>query len=133
MKKAYVAAAAATMFIAATAFAQMGGMQHEGMGQQGDMQHGQMMSPEMMKDMSGAMNHMIEMMRTMSHTMGHKNISEHMKMSEMAVVMEDMSIMMHDMSQRMATGSMSPADTKQMRDRINEMQRRMKALEKPEK
>ncbi len=126
----------------ATALAQMGGgtmgggkeggMQREGMGSEGKMS-GQMMSPEMMKDMSGTMNHMIEMMQMMSHTMGHKTVTEHMKMSDMAGVMEEMSGMMHTMSQHMAKGQMSPADTKKMQGQLEIMKKKMEAMGKEEK
>ncbi len=135
MKKMLAVAVLILGFTVTIAFAQMGGgktggMQHEGMGGQQGMMQGQMMGPEMMKDMSGTMNHMMDMMKTMSHTMSHKTVTEHMKMSEMAGVMEDMSVMMHEMSQHMAKGTMSPADSKMMRERINVMQEKMKAVEK---
>ncbi len=68
-----------------------------------------MMSPEMMKDMSGTMNHVIEMVQRMSHTMGHRT-DEHMKMSQMAGMMEEMPGKMHTVSQHMAKGEMSPED-----------------------
>jgi len=132
MKKIFLATAAMIALSAVTLFAQMGGgmkegQKHEGRGSQ-HMMGGQMMGPEMMKDMSGVMNHMVEMMQSMSHTMGHKTVTEHMKMSEMSKVMEDMSVMMHTMSQNMAKGQMSPADTKNMREQLNMMKKKMEAM-----
>jgi hypothetical protein len=138
MRKMVLSTVIAIAFGAVTAFAQTsggtmgggtGGMQHEGMGSQGMMQGG-MMSPEMMTDMSGVMNHMMEMMQMMSHTMGHRTVTEHMQMSEMAGMMEEMSGMMHTLSQHMAKGEMGPADTKKMQGQLELMKKKMEAMGK---
>jgi len=134
MKKILVLTGMIISLTVATALAQMGGgkeggMQREGMGSESKMS-GQMMSPEMMKDMSGNMNHMIEMMQMMSHTMGHRTVTEHVKMSEMAGMMEELSGMMHTMSQHMAKGGMSPADTKKMQGQLELMKKKVDAMGK---
>ena len=108
---------------AGVAFAQMGGQQSQQM-------MGGQMSQEMMRDMTGMMNHMVEMMQMMSHTMGHKTVTEHMKMTEMAGMMEEMSVMMHTMAQNMTKGQMTPADTKKLRAQLDAMKKKMEAMGK---
>jgi len=131
MKK-ILAAAAVIGLAAGAAFAQMEGMKHDGMGsgQSSEMKKGEhMMSPEMMKDMSGMMNHMIEMMKQMSHSMGHRTVTEHMKMNDMAKVMKEMSGVMNEMADQMAKGKVDPAVMKKMQERIKMMTQVMEKTE----
>ena len=53
-----------------------------------------MMSPEMMKDMTGMMKQMNEMMRS-CHPLGHMTVTDHAKMQDMAKVMRDMAAQMN--------------------------------------
>src|SRR5512135_2548555 len=85
MKKILVVTGMIIGLTAVTALAQMsgGGTGGQQPPQSGDMMVSQMMSQEMMRDMSGMMRQMNEMMQKLSHTMEHKTVTDHAMMQDM--------------------------------------------------
>ena len=74
-----------------------------------------MMSQEMMKDMTGMMKQMNEMMQKLSHPLGHMTVTDHAKMQDMAKVMRDMAAQMNEMAAHMEKGEMDKATVKKCR------------------
>jgi hypothetical protein len=147
MKRIVIMAAALIAFTAATAMAQMGG--HGGMmGGHGEMTGGQqhpgmmssqhsqqmmgqqMMHQNMMRDMTRMMSQMNQMMQTMSHTMYQERAMDHTGMQEMSQMMKEMSVTMGDMSEHMAQGTMDPALTNKMQERMKTMNQMMENIQK---
>jgi hypothetical protein len=130
MNKILSAAVVIIGFTASAALAQMGG--HEGMGSQQShqMMGGQMMSQEMMKDMTGMMRQMNEMMQKLSHPMGHMTVTDHAKMQDMAKVMRDMAAQMNEMAAHMEKGEMDKATVKKMQERMKAMNQSIENLQK---
>jgi hypothetical protein len=140
MKRQLATTAAILGFAAVSAHAQMsGGMTggHGGMPGQGmsgqhsqQMMGGQMMNQEMMRDMSGMMRQMTDMMQGMSRAIDQHPMMDQDRMRDMAKLMEDMSATMREMSQQMAQGKMEPAMTRRMEERAGQMNRMLEELKK---
>lgn len=144
MKQATRLTAAVLGLSATVALAQMGSGQGGMMGGQGaagaprhgmgtqqsqQMMGGQMMSQEMMRDMSGMMRQMDGMMQNMSHMMEQQPMMDQAHRQEMSKLMQEMSTTMRDMSKQMGQGKMDPATTKQMQDRIQRMDQMLRKLQ----
>lgn len=121
---------AGVLLVATSAAAQMGGHDgtqnqppQPGMGmQQGQqMMGGQMMSQQMMHDMSGMMQDMNAVMANMSHQMERGQNMGAEDRREMSRLMQEMSDGMHDLSQQMTQGKMDPGTAQKMRQRIHRM------------
>jgi hypothetical protein len=123
------ASIAAFAVLAATAFGQMGkgtmgGMQGEGP------ELPQTMSQDMMQNMTGVMTQMSEMMRKLSHPMGHMTVTEHAKMQDMAKVMREMAVAMTDLSLQMEKGKMDKATADRLQKEITAMKKTLEELKK---
>lgn len=94
------------------------------------MMGGQMMSQEMMRDMSGMMRQMNDMMQNLSRVMDKQQPMDSARMHDMSKLMQEMSVTMGDMSKQMAQGKMDPAMTKQMQERIKHMNQALDKLRK---
>ena len=140
MKRQLATTAAILGFAAVSAHAQMpGGTMggHGGMGAPGQgmsvqqsqqMMGGQMMNQEMMRDLSGMMRQMNDMVQSMSRAIDQHPMMEQDRMRDMAKLMEDMSATMREMSQQMAQGRMNPAMTRRMEERAGQMNRMLEEL-----
>lgn len=91
---------------------------------------GQMMSEDMMHDMSEMMKQMNSMMQKLSHPMEHMTVTEHAQMQRMAQIMRDMAAEMNEMATHMEKGSMDRATVKKMQERMKAMDREIDALKK---
>ena len=136
MKTQLSLSAVAFALTASMAWAQMpggqGGTSGQGMGtqQSQQMMGGQMMSQEMMHDMSGMMRQMNDMMQNLSRVMDKQQPMDSARMHDMSKLMQEMSVTMGDMSKQMAQGKMDPAMTKQMQERIKRMNQTLDTLQK---
>ncbi|MCL5022431.1 MAG: hypothetical protein M1497_03530 [Nitrospirae bacterium] len=87
-------------------------------GQKGGMEKGQMMSREMLQNMTGMMSQMDELLEKMAHPMGHRTITEHRTMDEMGRIMRDMAAQMNEMATHMEKGSMDQATVGKMHEKM---------------
>lgn len=110
-------------------FAQMGGQQKEGMGSS-QMKGGQMMSRDMMSNMTEMMKHMNEMMERLSHPMRHRTVTDHTQMYEMGKVMRKMAAEMNEMAAHMEKGEMDAATSQKMQERMKAINGEIEALRK---
>jgi len=107
----------------------MTGTQHDAHHQGGQMMTGNMMKGDMMKGMVGTMTQMNQMMQKMSGMMEKHPAMDMKAMGDMATMMDGMATMMQDMSKHMKQGQMNSDLSKQMRDRMTGMGKKMDALE----
>jgi len=110
-------------------FAQMGGQEKEGMGSS-QMKGGQMMSRDMMANMTEMMKHMNEMMERLSHPMHHMTVTDHTQMSEMGNVMRKMAVEMNEMATHMEKGEMDAATANKMQEKMKAINEEIEALRK---
>jgi hypothetical protein len=110
-------------------FAQIGGQQKEGMGSS-QMKGGQMMSRDMMSNMTEMMKHMNEMMERLSHPMHHMTVTDHTQMNELGKVMRKMAAEMNEIAAHMEKGEMDAATSKKMHERMKAINREIEALRK---
>lgn len=140
MKTMFSMVVAALGMAGAVALAQMGGgpgqggagahRQDMGTQQSQQMMSGQMMSQEMMRDLSGMMRQMNDMMQNMSRMMDSPQAMDQARTRDMSKLMQEMSVNMRDLSQQMAQGKMDPKTTKQMQERLDRMNRTLNNLQK---
>jgi len=140
MKKMFPMVVAAFGMAATVALAQMGGGPGQGGAgahrqdmstqQSQQMMGGQMMSQEMMRDVSGMMRQLNDTMQGMSRALDSSRPMDAAHARDMSKLMQEMSTTMRDLSQQMAKGKMDPATTKQMQDRINRMNQTLNTLQK---
>jgi methyl-accepting chemotaxis protein len=142
MKRILLIAAAVIGLTALTAFAQMGGGTMGGQGkQQGgmmgsqsqQMMGNQMMSQDMMHDMSGMMKQMSEMMQKLSHPMGHLTVTEHGKMQDMGKIMHEMAAQMNEMAAHMERGKLDQGAVKKMHEKMQSLNHDLDDMQKNEK
>ncbi|MDH4231742.1 MAG: DUF4175 domain-containing protein [Nitrospirota bacterium] len=117
----------ALIFIAPSSFAQMGGGM---MGEQKGMVKGQMMSKDMMHDMSEMMKQMNGMMQKLSHPMEHMTITEHSQMQRMGQIMRNMASEMNEMATHMEKGSVDRPTVKKIQERMKAINQEIDALQK---
>lgn len=110
----------------------MGDRQHEGTGSR-EMDNRQMMDRDMMRNMTGMMGQMNDMMQKMTNTMKDKTTMEHMKMGDMAKIMNEMSGQMREMADRMEKGNMDQATMNKMQERMKAMNQSIENLQKENK
>ncbi len=91
---------------------------------------GQMMSPEMMRDMSGMMKQMNDLMQKMSHTMEHRTVTDHAMMQDMGKMMHEMAGQMNEMGTHMEKGKMDEATVKKMHEKMQAMNRKLDEIQK---
>ncbi len=128
----FISCVVVTVFIAAYSFAQMGDQQKEGMGSS-QMKGGQMMSQDMMKNMTEMMKKMNGMMERLSHPMHHMTVTDHTQMNELGKVMRKMASEMNEMAIHMEKGGMDAATAKKMQERMKAIDRDLEALQKKNK
>ncbi len=124
MKRSAVLVIIISLFLALPLYAQTGGQKGE---------KGGMMSKEMLQSMSGMMSQMNELLQKMSHPMGHRTVTEHVKMHEMATIMRDMATQMNEMSAHMEKGGMDQASAKKMHNKLEEISRSIEKIQKESK
>lgn len=140
MKKMIVIVAVTFGMAGTTVLAQMdGGMgaqggagahrQDTGTQQSQQMMSGQMVSQEMMRDMSGMMRQMNDMTQSMSRVMESSRTMDPARARDMSKLMQEMSVNMRELSQQMAKGNMDPKTTQQMQERINRMNQTLNNLQ----
>lgn len=117
---------------ASRSFAQMGGQQKEGMGSS-QMKGGQMMSHDMMANMTDMMKQMNEMMERLSHPMHHMTVTDHKQMNDLGKVMRKMAGEMNEMAAHMEKGEMEAATAKKMQERMKAIDQELETLKKKNK
>jgi hypothetical protein len=117
----------ALIFIVTSSFAQMGGGM---MGEQKEMVKGQMMSEDMMHDMSEMMKQMNGMMQKLSHPMGHMTVTEHAQMQRMAQIVRKMATQMNEMATHMEKGAVDRVTVKKMQEHMKAIDQEIDALQK---
>ncbi len=110
-------------------FAQMGSQQKEGMGSS-QMKGGQMMSRDMMANMTEMMRQMNGMMERLSHPMHHMTVTDHTQMNELGKIMRKMAAEMNEMAAHMEKGEMDAATAAKMRERMKAIDLELKAMQK---
>ncbi len=124
---------------AATAFAPMGGQQKQqpegmtGSRQSSQMMGGQMMSQEMMHDMSGMMRQMQSLMQRMSMTMDRKQVMDHSQRQDILRTLDGMIITMKEMFQQIGKGKINPELMSKMQERMKYMNKVMDGMQKGNK
>lgn len=103
----------------------MGGPHHPS----GQMMSGNMMKGDMMKGMVGTMSQMNQMMQKMAGMMEKHTGMDMKAMGDMSRMMEDMAAMMKDMAGHMKQGQMTGDMSKQMRERMAGLGKKMDALD----
>ena len=117
---------------ASYSFAQMGGQQKEVMGSS-QMKGGQMMSRDMMANMTAMMKQMNEMMEGLSHPMHHMTVTDHKQMNDLGKVMRKMAAEMNEMAAHMEKGEMDEATAKKMQERMKAINQEIDSLQKKDK
>lgn len=107
----------------------MGGPSHDAHRQSGQMMSGSMMKGDMMKGMVGTMSQMNQMMQKMAGMMEKHTGMDMKAMGDMSRMMEDMAAMMKDMAGHMKQGQMTGDMSKQMRERMAGLGKKMDALD----
>lgn len=123
----FISVGVIAVFVAAYSFAQM-----EGMGSS-QMKGGQMMSRDMMTNMTEMMKQMNGMMERLSHPMHHMTVTDHTQMNELGKIMRRMASEMNDMAANMEKGEMDASTTKKMQERMKAIDRDLEALQKKDK
>jgi hypothetical protein len=124
---------------AATAFAQMGGQQQQqpggmtGSQKSAQVMGGQMMSQEMMHEMSGMMGQLQNLMQRMSMTMDQKQDMDHSKRQGIMRTMDGMIITMKEMFQQIGKGKIDPEMMSKMQERMKYMNKMMDGMQKEKK
>jgi hypothetical protein len=113
-------------------FAQMRSQQKEGMGSS-QMKGGQMMSRDMMANMTEMMRQMNGMMERLSHPMHHMTVTDHTQMNELGKIMRKMAAEMNEMAAHMEKGEMDAATAGKMRERMNAIDLELKAMQQKNK
>jgi len=98
-------------------------------GQMHSSQATHMMSHEMMRNMSGIMQHMHTMTRDMNRIMENTAPMDQTRTREMARIMEQLSQAMHNMSQRMENGDMNENMLQEMKQHMNQISNMVKNME----
>lgn len=108
----------------------MQGTQHEGMDtqQSQQMMGGQMMSQEMMRDMSGLMRQMSGQMQQMQKLMDRRASMDLAGQRHVAQMMDEMSTAMHEMAADMAQGKMDPGNMHRMQERMKRIEQMLKDM-----
>jgi DNA repair ATPase RecN len=88
-----------------------------------------MMSHEMMRHMSGVMQHMHTMTRDMNRIMENTAAMDQTRTREMARIMEQLSQAMHNMSQHMEKGDMDEKMLREMKQHMNQISNMVKNME----
>jgi len=147
MKKSAVISIIMAGLAAGGAFAQMAGVGMGGNGgHMGDQQHqtgnmmsseqshqmmdSQMMNHEMMRDISGMMGQMSEIIHKMTATMDHGSGSNHDAMKEIGNMMRDLAAQMSEMSTHIERGKMDQATVKAMRGKMELLIKKLDAMQK---
>lgn len=124
---------------AATAFAQTGMQQQQQPGGMAGSQTssqvmgGQVMSQEMMHEMSGMMGQLQNLMQRMSITMDQKQDMENSKKQGIMRTMDGMIITMKEMFQQIGKGKIDPEVKSKMQERMKYMNKVMDGLQKGNK
>lgn len=129
MKRILLVGVLALAMITSYSFAQMEGQQKEGMGLS-QMKGGQMMSRDMMVNMTDMMKQMNEMMERLSHPMHHMTVTDHKQMFDLGKVMRKMAGEMNEMAAHMEKGEMDAATVKKMQERMKAINQEIEALQK---
>lgn len=93
----------------------------------------QMMSHEMMRNMTRIMQHMQTMTRDMNRIMEKSKTMDQTRTREMARIMEQLSQAMHKMSQGMEKGEMDKNMVQEMERHMNQISNMIKAMEQQKK
>ena len=107
-----------------------GGEQHEGMDtqQSQQMMGSQMMSQEMMRDMSGLMRQMSGQMQQLQQLMNRRAGMDLAGQRHIAQMVDEMSTTMHEMAADMAPGKMDPGNMHRMQERMKRMEQMLKDM-----
>jgi hypothetical protein len=119
----------ALVLVCSHSFAQMGGQQKEGMGLS-QMKGGQMMSRDMMDNMTEMMKQMNEMLDGLSHPMHHMTVTDHKQMNDLGKIMRKMAAEMNEMAAHMEKGEMDKATAKKMQERTKAINQELEDLQK---
>jgi methyl-accepting chemotaxis protein len=119
----------ALTLVCSHSFAQMGGQQKEGLGLS-QMKGGQMMSRDMMDNMTEMMKQMNEMMERLSHPMHHMTVTDHKQMNDLGKIMRKMAAEMNEMATHMEKGEMDEATAKKMQERTKAINQELEDLKK---
>lgn len=121
-------------FVSFSALADMMGGRHmTSGGQMRSSQPAQMMSREMMHDMTGVMQQMHSMTRDMNRIMENTDHMNHARTQEMSHAMEQLSQAMHQMSQHMANGTFNKKMTHEMDQHMSKIGDMIKHMEQQKK
>lgn len=132
MKKVIFALATTVLFLHSTAFADSPKGRGDMM-QSGEMMHQQIMSQDMMRDMTQMMTRMQEMLRDTTRSMEQLHTMDQKRQREMSQIMLQLSEHLRAMSQDVATGTMDRDRTQKMdkdMDRIRDMIKDMQHADK---
>ncbi len=122
MKALTIVAAVIFLVFSFPAYAQM-----EGMGSS-EMKGSQMMSQDMMANMTEMMKQMNGMMQRLSHPMYHMTVTDHTRMNELGKVMRKMATEMNEMAAHMEKGEMDAATAGKMQERMKAIDAELEAL-----
>ncbi|NJD57258.1 MAG: hypothetical protein FIA94_12775 [Nitrospirae bacterium] len=128
----FTSCALVVLLVAAYSFAQMDGQKKEGMGSS-QMKGGQMMSQDMMVNMTETMKNMNEIMEKLAHPMHHMTVTDHAQMNNLGKVMRKMASEMNEMAVHMEKGAMDAATAKKMQDRMKAINQELETLQKKNK
>ena len=95
---------------------QMGGQQKADKASS-HMKEGQMMSRDMMGNMTEMMTQMNEMMERLSHPMHHMTVTDHRQMYDLGKVMREMASEMNEVAAHMEKGEMDATTSQKMQER----------------
>ncbi len=129
MRALAIVAAAIFLVFSIPAYAQMGGKRLEGTGSS-QMKGGQMMSQDMMTNMTEMMKQMNGMMKRLSHPMHHMTVTEHARMNKLGNVMRKMASEMNEMAAHMEKGEMDAATAAKMQERMKAIDAEIETLRK---
>jgi soluble cytochrome b562 len=119
----------ALALVSSDSYGQMGGKQKEGMGSS-QMKGGQMMSPDMMANMTEMMKQMNEMIDDLSHPMHHMTVTDHKQMNDLGKVMRKMAAEMNEMAAHMEKGEMDEATAKKMQEKTKAINQELEDLQR---
>ena len=122
----------ALVLVCSQSYAQMGGKQKEGMGSS-QMKGGQMMSRDMMANMTEMMKQMNKMIDDLSHPMHHMTVTDHKQMSDLGKIMGKMAAEMNEMAAHMEKGEMDEATAKKMQEKTKAINQELEDLQKKHK
>lgn len=117
-------------FTSFSALAEMGNRQHStSSGQMRSSHPTQMMSREMMRNMSGVVQQMQRMTADMNRIMENTAAMNPARTKEMSQAMEQLSQAMHQMSQHMANGTFDKTMTREMDQQMKKISSTIKRME----